>query len=535
LAASPQRKHSNPEIDLHGLSLELAQLDLADSRKLGARLVKLIADNLSTNRVSLVLLTPGTTEVSKIISTGFKLKQAEIGKSSLVINEVLSGKSPLLLYDIRQRPELVSPWSENYLTDAAAIFPLVFDHSIQAVICISNLSRQHLVHLENSADQLNLIVTQLTQICRQLIRCPEETGRRATDTDATDELALLNSFIEKLDQSMDARNVFTIFNDLVSDYVPYDLMAVMHDSLAETQQSAVCVQRPSHMEDLRGIFDSLCMQWQRRHRHAPQLTLEQATMFGENLVKRDGRCPAEMKLGRVETFPIFIDNDLFALIVISAKDEILADRRRMRLFNILSHHLLLHIKKGILQMQNQEMQTVDSLTGLYNERHFYQMVEREFDRASRYNVPLGMLVIDVDHFKDVNETYGYETGDMLLQEISRILMENMRTTDIVSRYSGERFVVVLPETHYKNSEIMANRLRRFIENNSFFIPNTNVFIKVTVSIGVASYLDHNPTSLAQFIEFADTALYFAKRNGRNQVVGYSYVINLMMRDTESEG
>ena len=81
---------------------------------------------------------------------------------------------------------------------------------------------------------------------------------------------------------------------------------------------------------------------------------------------------------------------------------------------------------------------------------------------------------------------------------------------------------------------MANRLRRFVENNSFYIPNTNVFVKVTVSIGVASYLDHKPTSLAQFIEFADTALYFAKRAGRNQVVGYSQVINMMMRETENE-
>ena len=195
---------------------------------------------------------------------------------------------------------------------------------------------------------------------------------------------------------------------------------------------------------------------------------------------------------------------------------------------------MLHIKKGLLMMQNQEMQTVDSLTGLYNERQFYKMMEREFDRACRYNVPLCLLIVDVDHFRDVNETYGFETGDMLLKEISAIIMENVRSTDFVSRYSGERFVVVLPETHNKNAEILANRLRRFVENNSFFISNTNVFIKVTVSIGVSSYLDHKPANLAQFIEFADTALFFSKRNGRNQVVGYSYVINLMMRDTDNE-
>ena len=110
-----------------------------------------------------------------------------------------------------------------------------------------------------------------------------------------------------------------------------------------------------------------------------------------------------------------------------------------------------------------------------------------------------------------------------------------RNTDLVSRYGGERFIVLLPETHYKNSEFMANRLRRFVENTSFFIPNTNVFIKVTVSIGIASYLDHRPASLAQFVEFADTALYFAKRNGRNRVTGYGYVLNLMIGDTENQG
>lgn len=535
MASSPQRTHSSPEIDLAALSLELAQIDLFGTKMIGQRIVGILGAHLNTKRVSLLLIDSEKQQISSAFTTGFKLRKSELNASHKVVDHVCQNKQPLLLYDIRQQPELLSPWEENYLTDAVAVVPLITGHNVMAVVCVSNLSLQHLIVLENSLGQLELVVSQLTQIVRQLVKCPK-TQLEATDAGKiTDELALLSSFVERLDQSMDTRNVFTIFNELVTEFVPYDFMAVMHDSLGISQLSAVCVQRPAHMDELRVLFDTLCRQWQRRHRNAPNLKIEQATIFGESLISKADRCPAELKLGRTETFPVFIDNDLFALILISARDDILADRRRMNLFNILAHHLLLHIKKSILQIQNQEMQTVDSLTGLYNERQFYQMVEREFDRASRYNVPLGMLVIDVDHFKDVNETYGYETGDLLLREISGILMENMRTTDIVSRYSGERFVVVLPETHNKNSEIMANRLRRFVENNSFFIPSTNVFIKVTVSIGVASYLDHTPTSLAQFIEFADTALYFAKRNGRNQVVGYSYVINLMMRDTESEG
>src|SRR5690606_18227170 len=235
-------------------------------------------------------------------------------------------------------------------------------------------------------------------------------------------------------------------------------------------------------DEIRREFGSLCSQWERRHSRSISIDDDSTSLIGKELLKYDGDCPDELRCGSCETFPVFIDNDVFALDSISAPPETLCGRRRLKLFSIHAHHLMLHIKKGLLMMQNQEMQTVDSLTGLYNERQFYKMMEREFDRACRYSVPLCLLIVDVDHFRDVNETYGFETGDMLLKEISAIIMENVRSTDFVSRYSGERFVVVLPETHNKNAEILANRLRRFVENNSFFISNTNVFIKVTVSI-----------------------------------------------------
>jgi diguanylate cyclase (GGDEF)-like protein len=252
-------------------------------------------------------------------------------------------------------------------------------------------------------------------------------------------------------------------------------------------------------------------------------------------MRSGGEVPPELQLGRLETFPVFIDNDLYAIVSVATPPPVVSDRRRMQLLGYLLHQLMLYVKKSQLLELNSGLQTVDALTGLYNERHFFQILEREFDRADRYRVPLSVQVFDVDHFKDVNEAYGFETGDLLLREVSRILMENIRNTDIVCRYGGKRFILLLPETHAKNSEILANRLRRYIENYSFYIPVTNVFIKATVSVGVASYLEHQPSSAAQFIEYADTALYFAKRNGRNQVVGYGYVLNLMAGDTGLQG
>ncbi|MBN2083093.1 GGDEF domain-containing protein [bacterium] len=532
MAVTSRRGDSAPSVKLAELSLELAQIQVKGSRTIARQIVQALSACIETNRSSLVLLEAKSHNIAKHVSVGYELKKPQLDESLKLIKAVCASKKPFFCYDIRETPDLLAPWADDYRTDAFILIPLVYKHQTRAVACVSNLSRQQLMQIENSPAQFELIISQLHQLVSLQLDLDEaeECAKPAVD----DELVLIGNMIDKLDQTLDSRNIFSLFGELIADVLPLDLLAVIHDNLAGDQSGVVCVRRPSHQQDLSSIFDNLSRQWQRRHRRAPHLELEQAMLIGGELVSYEGECPQELALGRVETFPIFIDNDLFALVLISACEETLQERRLMRLFNILAHHLLMHVKKSLLLVQNQEMQTVDSLTGLYNERHFYHMMDREFDRAARYNVPLTILIIDVDHFKDVNEAYGFETGDMLLREISRILMENMRTTDFVSRYSGERFIIVLPETHNKNSEIMANRLRRYIENNSFYIPNTNVFIKVTVSIGVASYLDHKPTSLAQFIEFADTALYFAKRAGRNQVIGYSYVINVMMRETDNE-
>jgi len=532
LGTSVTQSAANLSFSLSELSLDLARVDAAQRDQLADKLLAIFAYHLRTDRVSLLLLEPGTETVALGFTLGFSVDGGQWRQDSPVLKSVCQERQPLLVYNVREHPELAAPWVQTYRTDAFAALPLVCDRCVRAVLCLSNLSAQHLAFLEQHTPQLNLVIEQTRQLCMLL---PEAGARSEACTPVTaDELTLIATLSEKLDRSMDARNVFSVFAELVSDYLPVDLLVVIHDRMRERQQGVVCVQRPLHANDLRSTFTALVHQWQRRHKRAPVLDITDATVIGDELVVESEQSAAELALRRVETFPIFIDNDLFALVTLATSEEAYTDRRRMRLFDVLVHQLLLHVKKGLLLAQSQEMQAVDALTGLYSERHFYQMMEREFDRTRRYNVPLCLLILDVDHFKDVNEAYGFETGDMLLQEISGIIMENVRSTDLASRYSGERFLLVLPETHYKNSEIMANRIRRYIENNSFFIPNTNVYVKVTVSLGVASYLEHKPASLAQFIEFADTALYFAKRNGRNQVVGYSYVINMMMHDSGHE-
>jgi diguanylate cyclase (GGDEF)-like protein len=527
---TPAKQAALPEqINFHELSLDLARLDTRCGTELGAQLLQVLAYHFRTSRASLILLDGADSSVIGSVCHGFTVPPDGWQESGNVMREAIGRRDPLFIYNVHEHPQLMSPWPQNYRTDAFAVFPMQSNSGARLLLCLSNLNNQQLSQLENSLTELALMQSQVQQLCQHVFAAATDSAPQGPL--AQDELALLSSLNEKLERGLDTRNVFAIFTELLAQHLQFDMLAVIHDRIGQPQQAVVCLQRPCAEEEVRQSFSTLVHQWQRRHKRAPGIDLADAALLGQSEPQPADSATPPACLGRMESFPVFIDNDLFGLVGLACSETVFADQRRIRLFSLLAHQLLLHVKKGLLLVQSQEMQTVDALTGLYSERHFYQMMEREFDRASRYNVPLCLLIMDVDHFKDVNEAYGFETGDLLLQEISRIIMENMRSTDFVSRYSGERFVLVLPETHAKNSEIMANRLRRYIENNSFFIPNTNVYIKVTVSLGVSSYLDHKPASLAQFIEFADTALYIAKRNGRNQVVGYSYVINMMLRDS----
>ncbi len=159
----------------------------------------------------------------------------------------------------------------------------------------------------------------------------------------------------------------------------------------------------------------------------------------------------------------------------------------------------------------------DSLTGLFNMRYFRLQLAEEFSRSQRYGRPLTLLMIDVDHFKAYNDRNGHPAGDIVLKEVSRILIRNVRGTDIVARYGGEEFVVLLPETPVESGLNVAEKIRRAAEEHYFPFAGRSTAQKLTVSIGVASYPDANVTSDQDLVECSDKALYAAKRDGRNKV------------------
>ncbi len=158
----------------------------------------------------------------------------------------------------------------------------------------------------------------------------------------------------------------------------------------------------------------------------------------------------------------------------------------------------------------------DGLTGLFNHRYMQELLEKEMDRSVRYKRPISLIMFDIDHFKNVNDTHGHPVGDQVLKALSVKLSHLSRRSDMVARYGGEEFMVVLPETDASGANVMAQRLRRGIEQME--VATDAGPLQVTVSVGVTSYTpDHGKKTKGDLIEAADSGLYASKRGGRNQV------------------
>lgn len=160
----------------------------------------------------------------------------------------------------------------------------------------------------------------------------------------------------------------------------------------------------------------------------------------------------------------------------------------------------------------------DGQTGLYNYRHLRQRLNMEFKRARRYQEPLTCIMLDVDHFKSINDTYGHRFGDFVLKKLGYMLRHPLRETDIVARYGGDEFGILVPNTGYQGAFIIAQKIHERITSYAFRYNGTCT--NITASLGLASIPDDQVLSPGQLIDFADKALYQVKKNGGNAIMGF---------------
>jgi diguanylate cyclase (GGDEF)-like protein len=209
--------------------------------------------------------------------------------------------------------------------------------------------------------------------------------------------------------------------------------------------------------------------------------------------------------------PLSVEEHIIGLLVVWGAHLQEAD---LSYLNIFASQVALALEKARLYADLQRLAVTDSLTGCYNRRGLFELGEREVERARRYERPLSLIMMDIDHFKRINDRFGHAAGDLALQALVQRIRGHVREIDLVGRYGGEEFVVLLPESDLPRAAQIAERLRQAIGESS--IPTPQGAIDITVSIGVAQ-ADAATKNLEALIGRADRALYAAKQRGRNCV------------------
>ncbi|MBN1148166.1 MAG: diguanylate cyclase, partial [Anaerolineales bacterium] len=184
------------------------------------------------------------------------------------------------------------------------------------------------------------------------------------------------------------------------------------------------------------------------------------------------------------------------------------------LLEMLATYAAIALDNASLFRRIQQLAITDTLTGIFNRRHLFALGQREFLRAKRLSHSLSVIMLDIDHFKQVNDSYGHAAGDHVLHRLAQLLRSAIREIDIIGRYGGEEFTIILPETNLFTAQEIAERLREHV-NETFQGADSNP-ISITVSIGVAEIQEDIPDFTA-LVAQADTAMYSAKQEGRNRV------------------
>jgi two-component system cell cycle response regulator len=191
----------------------------------------------------------------------------------------------------------------------------------------------------------------------------------------------------------------------------------------------------------------------------------------------------------------------------------LAELERLQ---VISNQASLALQNALLHEELERLSVTDRLTELYNHGYFQQRLEEELGRAARFGHTMSLIMLDIDDFKDFNDTYGHPRGDRVLHMVSETIKANLREMDVAARYGGEEFVVVLPETDTEGAVLVAERIRAGVEGLQFATADGAEPVRKTISLGVATYPEH-ATTQSKFVEAADDAMYAAKHAGKNAV------------------
>ncbi len=432
-----------------------------------------------------------------------------VGHDDPYIGWVLKNKKSLLLNEINGEIKGIPYYTRNEGIKSFMAVPAVKDEAIIGIICADSLEVQAFTEEH---------VRLLTVFTNEIIDLLDNTEFQYRLRYDMYEKGAMYTFVRTLSQHIDPTTIGQISLKEIARItgVNAGIFAVRDEK--NTFRVAAVSNRGQELVGKSFVADPAPLLDGMAERQSPainQITTSQLKVLYPSLYHLHG----SERLFKYAAI-IFLQTKIDEIgIIVLYMDAVLNERISIIMDTLISQ-IAISLYNSILFNKLQRLAITDGLTGLHNHRHFQEHLENEIREALRYKKSLSMLMVDIDHFKAINDTYGHPQGDAILKKISEVILQTIRDVDFAARYGGEEFCVLLPNTDVKGAYRIAERLRKNIE--SLYVDSNGKVVRFTISIGVAG-MPEDARSKDELIGHADEALYFSKENGRNRTAVYGTI------------
>jgi len=343
---------------------------------------------------------------------------------------------------------------------------------------------------------------------RDLLKTGREVSKRITE---------MNSFVDisaNLYSILDESQLFATLKDTITSHLGVSKVEILYPTgEGGYRANGVDENNPSGLESLVLKNDSELFEMVFKKPKPLLLPLAASGLKEDN-----GFLKSALRLGFHLVSPLGIGNEIGCLLLIGEKiNKDRYDDSELNFISVISNIASLSLANIRQFVTIEKLSYTDSMTGIYNYRYFYKRLGEEILRAKRYNRELSLVILDIDNFKLFNDNYGHQTGDLVLKSTSELITRAIRSIDIVSRYGGEEFCIIMPDTGQNNGLIFIDRLRNEIADFKFKSQNMQEEVSITVSVGCSVFPQHAGTP-DRLIYCADMALLKAKSLGRNKAI-----------------
>jgi diguanylate cyclase (GGDEF)-like protein len=406
--------------------------------------------------------------------------------------------------DVTKEPRIfAAEWFRTHGLVSAYATPIVFHSSLLGVLVLSGTAPFQLA--DDDREVLDAFVTQAGVAIRNA-RLYDElriSGERLAQRSR--ELDLLNRMGELLQACVTEEEAYAVVGRFVSQFFPDDPGAVFVMTASRNMVEARAVWTAVASPDWSIFKPDECWALRRGRMHVVESTVD--GLLCSHLPQPAP--PAYLCI------PLIAQGESLGILYLGAREHPWTEPQQ-RLASTVADQLGLAVANLKLRETLRNQSIRDPLTGLFNRRYLEETLERELRRADRSHGALGVVMIDLDHFKSFNDTYGHDAGDMLLRELGRLLQSSIRGGDVACRYGGEEFVLIIPGADAETTRQRADKLRQSVQH-LFVSHHGQSMGSVTMSAGVAAFPEHGTTGEA-LVQAADAALYRAKNDGRDRVV-----------------